>query len=205
MCASLLAAGVAQPSALTVLRGAAGMGKTTLAQVVARRDEVVDAFYDGILWVTLGTQPKLVEIINDLCWELDDEHKPLAELASAQSALHKRLENRRCLLIIDVWRLSDLEPFIRRASSVTTLVTTRIAEVARKANDAARLKVEQMTQDQATRLLLATIPAQGVDSRTSRERGSKRVVASSRSGWAAGHFCSPSRPAAGAIRLWRDY
>ena len=135
------------------------MGKTTLAKAVARRDEVVDTFYDGVLWVTLGTQPKLVEIIADLCRALGDQDVHFSELNAAQSRLRALLENHQCLLIVDdVWRLSDLQPFIGLGPLVTTLVTTRIADVALAAGEAARIKVGQMTEDQAARVLLTAVP-----------------------------------------------
>jgi hypothetical protein len=43
----------------TTLRGAGGFGKTTLAAAVCHDDRMIEAFDDGILWVTLGqsTQP----------------------------------------------------------------------------------------------------------------------------------------------------
>ena len=39
------------------LRGAGGYGKTTLARALCQDDAIQEAFYDGILWVTLGEQP----------------------------------------------------------------------------------------------------------------------------------------------------
>ena len=162
--ASLLWRSGMQPAAsLTALRGAGGMGKTTLAKAVARRDEVVDSFHDGVLGVTLGTEPKLVEIMADLCGALRDQDKDMrfTELNTAESHLRDLLENRRCPLIIDdVWRLSGLQPFIGLGTALSTLVTTQIAEVARADGKASCVKVDQMTEDQAADVLLTALPAE---------------------------------------------
>ena len=54
----LLSRPAARPVAIgTALRGAGGMGKTTLAMAVAHRDEVIDEFSDGIVWLTVGLSP----------------------------------------------------------------------------------------------------------------------------------------------------
>lgn len=68
------------------------MGKTTLAKAVARRDEVVDTFYDGVLRITFGTRPQLVESINDLCRVLGDQDVQLSGLSAAESHLRGSLE-----------------------------------------------------------------------------------------------------------------
>jgi hypothetical protein len=39
------------------LRGAGGYGKTTLAKALCHDERILEAFCDGILWVTLGESP----------------------------------------------------------------------------------------------------------------------------------------------------
>ena len=93
-----------------------------LAKAVSSSDDVVDAFYDGILWVTLGTQPNVVEVIADLCRALGSDAR-FSGLDASRGNLRSLLETRRCLLVIDdVWRVTDLEPLIALGSSVATLV-----------------------------------------------------------------------------------
>ena len=41
----------------TTLHGAGGLGKTTLAAALCHHDDIITAFDDGILWVTLGQKP----------------------------------------------------------------------------------------------------------------------------------------------------
>jgi hypothetical protein len=48
------------PSRLTTaLHGAGGFGKTTIAAALCHDEHVITAFFDGILWVTLGRNPNL--------------------------------------------------------------------------------------------------------------------------------------------------
>jgi len=47
-----------EPNAITAaLQGAGGYGKTTLAKALCHDERILDAFDDGILWVTLGENP----------------------------------------------------------------------------------------------------------------------------------------------------
>ena len=55
------------------LRGAGGFGKTVLAQALAHDDDIQDAFYDGVLWVSLGERPNLIEMLADLLKTLTGE------------------------------------------------------------------------------------------------------------------------------------
>lgn len=53
------------------LKGAGGLGKTTLARALAHDDEVQTAYFDGTLWVGLGEQPEnLLGILGDLIMTL---------------------------------------------------------------------------------------------------------------------------------------
>ena len=146
-----------QAVAATALRGVGGMGKTTLAQAVAHRDDVVDAFYDGVLWATVGIQPKLVEVITDLCLALGPK-QTFAGLNAAESHLRGMLRDRRCLVILDdVWRTTDVTPLLGLGPLVTTLVTTRVADVARAVGRTKGIVLDQMTPDQATDMLMSAL------------------------------------------------
>ena len=60
------------------LRGAGGFGKTVVATALARDDAIREAFYDGVLWVTLGEKPNVVQIITELINVLTNEHAAFA-------------------------------------------------------------------------------------------------------------------------------
>lgn len=103
---SLVGAGAGAPGANTLVQGAGGFGKTTLAIDACHRAEVVNAFPDGMLWVALGENPDLAENV------LATGGPPtVAGIDAIGEALAKALEGRRYLVIVDdVWRLDDLSP-----------------------------------------------------------------------------------------------
>jgi hypothetical protein len=109
------------------LRGAGGYGKTTLATALAQDPDIQHAYFDGILWATLGEKPEsLLLIISDLITRLTGAQPGLNTINAVSSALGEALGDRRILLVIeDVWREQDLRPFMQGGTSTTRLVTTR--------------------------------------------------------------------------------
>lgn len=144
-----------------ILHGNAGMGKTTLAIAAAHSGEVVDLFCDGILWATFGTRPDLVEQITDLCWALGDTNVRFSGLDVAVSHLRHLLENRSCLLVLDdLWKLADLDPFFDLPACVSRLVTTRMAEITRVPGNACLIPVGGMAVEEATRMITGAVRQQ---------------------------------------------
>jgi len=152
--ALLRAGGPASPVAITTaLRGAGGFGKTTLAAAVCHDDRVTDTFDDGILWVTLGQTPNLLNEVIKLYAALTGERPSFVDLEDAQRELELRIENKNCLIVIDdAWNAAHLKPFLRGGKGCARLITTRLFEVATDAN---RVDVDQMEPAEATQLLLA--------------------------------------------------
>jgi len=108
------------------MHGPAGSGKTSLAAALAHDSDVLEAFPDGVLWVSLadgedpqGAQRQWGEALgNDLA------HQPDTNARAA--ALRALLKDARCLLILD--NVTDVEQV--RALNVSgpkcvRLVTTR--------------------------------------------------------------------------------
>ena len=60
------------------LRGPGGFGKTTLAAALCHDDRILDAFDDGILWVTLGQNPNLLNELVKLYAALTGERPGLS-------------------------------------------------------------------------------------------------------------------------------
>ena len=119
--------------ALTALEGMGGIGKTMLAQSLCRDQAIQQAFPDGVLWVTAGQEPvhDVRDRINEVRRALNDQP------ASAESELtcinhYRRLLRDKAALVVvdDVWRVADIEPFLAESTTSCVLFTTRDASIA---------------------------------------------------------------------------
>lgn len=133
------------------LRGAGGLGKTTLAIATCHNDEVISVFDDGILWVTLGEKPQIQQAITKLYAALTGERPAFVDEEDAAYHLSERLDGLRCLVVIDdVWNPAHLSPFLRGGKSSSRLITTRFFDVA---SEAELIEVAEMTEDQSVHML----------------------------------------------------
>jgi len=138
------------------LHGPGGIGKTTLAVAVCHREEVVSAFDDGILWVTLGQNPNVRDALTKLYAALTGERPAFLDEEDAAFTLSERLEDKNCLIVIDdVWDPAHLAPFLRGGRGCTRLLTTRRYDIAAETSP---LAVEPMSHAEATQLLAARLP-----------------------------------------------
>lgn len=145
----------------TSLAGAGGFGKTTLAATLCHDDDVVAAFDDGVLWATLGQTPNLQGELTRLYAALTGERPNFISIEDAAQALSEKLENKRCLIVIDdVWDVVHLRPFLRGGPMCARLVTTRQMQVAAEGRC---VDVDQMTPQEATMVLVARLPETPVD------------------------------------------
>jgi hypothetical protein len=151
------------PQVLTAIRGWPGIGKTTIAAMLAHDQDVAAAFPDGVLWVSLGTKPDLFSELAAWGRALGtDELLRVKTLEEASAQLAAMLRNKRRLLIIDdVWEAEQAVPFKVGGRGCATLITTRESKVAQAlaptANDIYRLPV--LTDDKALELLQALAPS----------------------------------------------
>jgi WD40 repeat protein len=144
----------------TALQGAGGYGKTSLAAAVCRDDRVTDTFYDGVLWTSLGQAPRVVDELARWYYALTGERPAFVDAREASIELAARLEHRHCLLVIDdVWDRHHLEPFLEAGKHSARLITTRRFDLV---SDMARVRVDEMTADQATAMLAAPFGARVV-------------------------------------------
>jgi WD40 repeat protein len=147
----------------TALQGAGGFGKTTLAAALCHDGEIVEAFGDGILWVTLGESPNLIAVVNGLCNAMTGRNPGFIEVELAAGRLAELLEDRDCLLVLDdVWDQAHLRPFMRGVKNGARIITTRRRTVVTGA-EARRVDVDEMTADQAVEILIARLDPRPTD------------------------------------------
>ena len=169
----------------TALQGAGGFGKTTLAKALCHDDDIIDAFTDGILWVELGQQaPDVLGGLTSLYQALTGEQPGFTRVEQAAQQLAARLEDKTALIVIDdVWRQSDLEPFLQGGKGCARLFTTRRLDLA-LALKAKPVEVDEMTSDESIDLLRNQLGAEF------RRRPTRTDSATWRGGWASGRSCS---------------
>ncbi|MCD4843867.1 MAG: TIR domain-containing protein [Methanosarcinales archaeon] len=150
-----------QDSAIAItaaLRGAGGYGKTTLAKALCHNERIQEAFYDGILWVTLGENPgDLIGRVKDLIEILSGERSGFESSDAATSRLKELLSDRHILIVIDdVWNIAHLKPFIQDGPDCARLITTRDSSTLPES--AERIPVDAMQKDEAVELLKTGLP-----------------------------------------------
>ncbi|MEO7363045.1 MAG: DUF4062 domain-containing protein, partial [Gemmatimonadaceae bacterium] len=152
--ASLLP-GTGQANSNTLIWGGGGFGKTTLAIMCCHVPELVNAFPDGLLWITLGEHPDLAKALSDLYVTVAGEPPDATGIAGIAEALAQRLEHRRCLIVVDdVWRSDDLLPFLS-IDGPRLIVTSRVRNLVLPfgALQWSELAAEDMERDEAASLL----------------------------------------------------
>ncbi len=134
------------------LHGMGGIGKSVLASLVARDVEVRRAFPDGIVWLSFGTRPNLLELQHNLLSAFPDP-EPVANVAEGRAKLSEVLASRAVLLILDdVWERAHVEAFDVLGARCRTLITTRDAGLVRSLGGAQH-QLELLTESEGLQLL----------------------------------------------------
>ncbi len=148
-----------EPVAITgVIQGAGGYGKTVLASVGCHDERVQSAFDDGILWITLGTEPgDILARMAGLVEVLTGQRTVFEDMDHARSKWAEALGERRLLIVVDdVWKRGHLEPFLAGGPHCTRLVTTRNRATAPAGSK--HVDVDAMATTEAVRLLRFGLP-----------------------------------------------
>ena len=170
----LLGAKESRVALTTALRGPGGFGKTTLAQAICHDDQIITQFDHGILWVTLGEQPRMVDKLSMLFTALTDEERQFADLDAARIELADRLRWKRCLIVIDdVWNYNDLQALLQGGPESVRLITTRQSSIAADAN-AVEVSVNEMTTAEAVDMLAVNFSGMNL-SRSSLTHAAQRL------------------------------
>jgi hypothetical protein len=91
-----------KPVASTVaMYGPPGFGKTTLAVAFCNDHRVRTAFADGILWVTLGQMPNILNELSKLYAALTGDRPKFVDEDDAAYNLALKLNEKNCLIVID--------------------------------------------------------------------------------------------------------
>jgi hypothetical protein len=139
------------------LHGMGGIGKTVMARALCDDSAVREYFSDGILAVTLGNENNEVKLRLFLREWIERLGGIIAEttpsLPKLTNTLAEALRERTCLLILDdVWRREQVEPFLVGVPGCRLLLTTRDAELARDLG-AQILSIPELEEEQAITLL----------------------------------------------------
>lgn len=147
-----------EPVAITAaLRGAGGYGKTVIAQAICHNEAVQAAFDDGILWVTLGENPgEPTEKLLNLIGVLTNERPSFTDVESARTRFQEVVADRDLLIVIDdVWRSQDVEPFLKAGPRCAYLITTR--DDSTLPRQVKKVRVDSMSPEEAIQLLISNL------------------------------------------------
>ncbi|NUO79200.1 hypothetical protein HUU05_03915 [candidate division KSB1 bacterium] len=149
---------------LTTVRGWPGVGKTTIATALAHDEEIIKAFPDGVLWVSLGQKPNVLSEMATWGRALGtDDLLRAPTLKEATAQLTALLRKKRMLLLVDdVWETEHAATFQQvRGSECALLITTREAGIANALAPTpdAVYNLPVLTEKNALKLLAALAPS----------------------------------------------
>lgn len=114
-----------------IIRGWPGVGKSTVATVVGYDQRINSYFADGILWISLGQQPDILELLAKWLRLLGHNPDKLKTVDERSEKLGAILRDNRILIIIDdVWEAQHAHHFLVGGAHSATLITTRLQDVA---------------------------------------------------------------------------
>jgi WD40 repeat protein len=135
------------------LHGMGGIGKTVLAIDLVNDDEVRRAFPDGIFWLTFGQTIEPLGLQGELAGYMAGEAKAYATVNEARDQLRHLFDGKACLLVLDdLWRPQDAEPFDVLGTRSRLLATTRDADLL-VALGARELPLDVLSEELALELL----------------------------------------------------
>jgi DNA-binding SARP family transcriptional activator len=127
-----LGIGSADMSALTVIQGWPGVGKSTTAAMLAHDPDIAQQFPDGVLWTSLGESPNVLGELS--AWAeavMPGEFRGTRTVEEISAQLTSAMRSRRMLLIVDdVWQIEHALPFRVGGQMSAMLMTTRLNDVA---------------------------------------------------------------------------
>jgi WD40 repeat protein len=141
--------------ALTALKGMGGIGKTVLAQALCHEEVVQQAFPDGIIWITVGKESAsdIVTRMREVGKALKDDLTRYDNELGCTHQYRSTIRRKAALIVLDdVWRAPDVEPFRAESSRSCLLFTTRNASIAATVG-AQEHMADLLTQEQSREIL----------------------------------------------------
>lgn len=144
--------GIAGASRHIGMHGMGGIGKSVLANLLARDREIRKAFSDAIVWVGLGSLPNVADLLRRVHRELGGDGA-FDTTHEGKTNLKELLADKAVLLVLDdAWRREDVDAFDVLGPRCRALVTTRNAGLLSSLGSSHHL-VELLTDEEALRLL----------------------------------------------------
>lgn len=138
------------------MAGMGGIGKSVLASLLAHDRKVREAFPDGIVWVALGSEPKIPDLMRKLHRDLGGDGA-FEHAHEGKTKLKEMLAAKSVLLILDdAWRRADVEAFDVLGPTSRALITTRDAQLLTSLGGTPHL-IDLLSDDESLRLLAVTI------------------------------------------------
>lgn len=148
--------------ALSAINGLPGVGKTTLAALLAHDAEVRTHFPDGVLWVGLGRDPDLFHQLGLWAQAVGVDSAELERMGAIKlraNAIHETIRQKQMLLVIDdMWDEAPVALFQLGGNACTHILTTRQPRIAAGFAGARVLKVAELSEAHAFELLRRLAP-----------------------------------------------
>lgn len=134
--------------------GQPGVGKTALAAALAHDADMLEAFSDGVLWVSLGptTDPSQAQSI----WgsALGDDLRTYPNLEARAQRLRVLLHDKKCLLVIDdAWTVEQVKALNVGGINCARIITTSRADEITYSLKTRRHRVDKMSEEEALAML----------------------------------------------------
>lgn len=126
-----IAHGTEHHASVTAIQGWPGIGKTTMAALLAHDEDLHEHFHDGVLFASLGEQPNLFAELLNWANALGIDSAKFDSIEAVSRHLTAVLRDKRMLLIVDdVWETAHAAPFNIGGQECALVITTRMNDIA---------------------------------------------------------------------------
>jgi len=146
----------------TVIHGWPGVGKSTIAAMIAHDAQIAAHFSNGILWASLGESPDLLSELAGWASALNlRDASQVRKIDDLSVQLANAIRDKHLLLVIDdVWQVEHVKHFRIGGQNSVTVITSRLFDLslalAPTAADVYRLPV--LTEEASLELLRKLTP-----------------------------------------------